>query len=708
MAVALTSLIGLVTGLLATPAPARAETGPASQYVPLDHLSVLNTRTSTGPTQGAKLAPHASLTFDVAGVGSIPAKGITAVALNINVHEADQSGWVTIYPSDAPTKISTLTFAASQSTTGFDLTRMSGTGKISIVNNSDGAAHFTVSARGYYLDAGANTGQEYHAVNPAYLVDTRFGIGSAVAPLQPGATVTVPITGQNDVPSNAVGAVALNILAGGKAAGGYLSVYPSDTADPSISSLNYEPDELNTNFAIPKLSASGTLKITNHGTFSVDVSVTLRGYFSTADGSGSTLTPTDPVVALSTLNGTGTPGNSTAAVKPNQSITFKAVQGAPAGLEVNAVAVNINARRPTSSGYLSVYPKGLPDPNLPSVSYALAQTTNGFDTPDVGQDSEVMVTNHSDGEVHIDVTIRGYLATAAAKDVTQVYDAGTDDDSEEVNYWTPERMQEADDQMDADVAASGLVPGGMESEAVTEDTIHDEPTDGPPDITAQSTFSFTAHHKQIGKFYFPYGSGTKLGCSGIVVGWNLVLSAAHCFDTHGYFGSKFVFAPMWDNKKSPYGVWGIKKVYLDNCRKGGNPQCDWAIVVLKRKNGSTLYSKYGINGYNISGNPIPRDQWVSIVGYPGGDRHPRRCNGRSNPALLGDGHYYWDVNCGDSGMKAGVSGSPWVYYDKYNFHSWVVAATFGGYHEGGYGQWSFAAIWGNHIYALWSIANSHM
>lgn len=411
VAVATAFLTGLTT-LSAAPlsAIAHADATTAGQYVPLSPVGLLDTRTGGG----AKVPAHGSVTFQVTGVGSIPGSGVSAVAVNINAHQPDQFGWLTIYPSDAPTPVSTITFAAGESTTGYDIARISSTGKLTVVNNSDGATHFTVNARGYYLDASTtSSGNEYHPVNTDYLYDTRFGIGtgSPTTPIPANATVTIDIAGQKGISDSGATAAAVNLVAMHQTADGWLSINPSDAAVSGASALNYTNGEVNSNFQIAKLSGTGKLNLTNHSGSTVDISLTVRGYYAGADGTGNVFTPTAPNLVLDTLAGIGTDAGSTAAVPAGGSIIFDGTSGAANPDQVGSVAVDINARRATNNGWLSVYPKGLPDPNISSVTFVAGESSNGFDTPAPGLYGDVVITNHSSGTVHLQVSIRGYYTS---------------------------------------------------------------------------------------------------------------------------------------------------------------------------------------------------------------------------------------------------------------------------------------------------------
>ncbi|MGW4644500.1 hypothetical protein ACWEN6_38685 [Sphaerisporangium sp. NPDC004334] len=394
-----------------------ADAAGDGQYVPVAPTSLLDTRAAGDMTGGATVPANGSVTVRVTGRGAIPGSGVSAVALSLNVMSPEKFGWLTLYPSDVPTTVSTITFAAGETTTGYDVTRITGTGDVTLKNNSAGAVHFTVSARGYYRDAlGTQPGQEYHPLDSGYLYDTRFGIGtgSPTAPVPAGGTVTIDVAGQKGVPAADVTAAAVNIVAMHQTTFGWLSLYPSDEADPNVSSLNYRSGESDSNFQSARLSSTGRLKLTNHGTGAVDISLTVRGYFK-GDAAGSSFQPVAPKVLVDSLDGTGIPDGATEAIAPGDSVTFDA--STDSGLtpdRIAAVALNVDARRPAAAGWLSVYSTGVPDPGISSVTFdGAGESANGFDLAVPNASGLITITNHSSGTVHLQVSVRGYAVAPA-------------------------------------------------------------------------------------------------------------------------------------------------------------------------------------------------------------------------------------------------------------------------------------------------------
>ncbi|WP_460306796.1 ricin-type beta-trefoil lectin domain protein [Actinocorallia aurea] len=269
---------------------------------------------------------------------------------------------------------------------------------------------------GQYWDipqaAGGKTA--YQPLPTDTVFDTRFGTGvpSRTTPIAANSALTFDVHGRVGIPSTAAeaGAVALNVLATGQTADGTLGLHPSD-APASSSVLAFNTDETNSVFTIAQMSGTGKLTIENNSAGTVHVSVTVRGYFTWANtGDAATYRPAkNTPLMLDTLAGIGTGGGNTAAIEPYASITFKAIESSVIAPAVAAVALNINVRRGTAKGWLSVSSAGEEDPGLSSVNWDAEESTSGFDTTIADDDGYVTFYNRSSGTVHLQVSTRGYF-----------------------------------------------------------------------------------------------------------------------------------------------------------------------------------------------------------------------------------------------------------------------------------------------------------
>jgi hypothetical protein len=387
-------------------------------------LTVLDTRNGTGGVAVAKLAAGATATFLVAGVGTIPAAGVSDVFAEISALNVTGSGALDAYDTDDNDPgIWTLPITSGQNSTVSDLTQVGADGYVSVTNEAaTGAADVVVRALGYVQTGYSTTaGNTYVPLPDHGVLDTLTGLGdpNGIAQIPAGGSVTFGVTGQG-VPSDAAGVAVYLGTAGDATAPGYLSVAPAGAADPNARVVDYQAGQQVHNLYFGAMSASGQLKVTNHGPQPVDVRAAVQGYLvsPTTGEAGDAYTSVAPARIVDTRNGTGV---SAVPVPANGSITFSVagVAGVPSS-GVSAVAESVAALDPAATGYLTSYPAGGTDPLNAVVNYIGSDVQdNDLTTPLVSSVSPTgreTITNHSTGTVDVVVAIKGYYTAPAAPD----------------------------------------------------------------------------------------------------------------------------------------------------------------------------------------------------------------------------------------------------------------------------------------------------
>ncbi|GGT22459.1 MULTISPECIES: hypothetical protein [Streptomyces] len=245
--------------------------GVGSALNPITPSRFLDTRDGTGaPRQ--RVGPGGVVTLQVAGVAAVPAKGVTAVVMNVTAVEPTESGHVTVYPNgQAAPQSSNLNFTPGQVVPNL-VTVPVVNGKVDL-RNSAGSVDLIADVTGYYAAAGA----AFSAAGPVRLLDTRDGTGARSGAVGPGGLVSVRVSGVAGVPAQGVKAVVLNVTATNPTEAGHLVVHPHGTGRPSVSNLNYTPGSTVANLVVVPV-VDGRVTFWNN-TGSVDVVADLNGYF---------------------------------------------------------------------------------------------------------------------------------------------------------------------------------------------------------------------------------------------------------------------------------------------------------------------------------------------------------------------------------------------------------------------------------------------
>ena len=380
----------------------------------LNPARLLDTRPGIGTIDGefAGTGPIGSaqhLDLAVVGRGGVPNLGVGAVAINVTAVTPTRAGFLTIWPFGSPQpNASNLNFVPGDIVPNMVVVRVGTDGKISIFNES-GSTHVLVDVVGWFAD---NAGLQ--PVVPERFLDTRPGTAtidgesSGGGALGPESVLSLPVVGRGSVPATGVTAVVLNVTVTAPTGGGYMTVWPSDAAQPNASSLNFVPGNTVPNLVITKVGADGRVKLFNSaGTTQVIVDV--LGWF----GVGSELNPLVPARLVDTRPGAATIDGLFAGIGPigsAQSLDLVVVgRGEVPGLGVGAVLLNVTVTAPTASSFVTVWPNGFTQPNASSLNFTAGKTVANLVIAQVGVGGAVSFYNDI-GAVHLIADVLGWIA----------------------------------------------------------------------------------------------------------------------------------------------------------------------------------------------------------------------------------------------------------------------------------------------------------
>jgi hypothetical protein len=120
------------------------------------------------------------------------------------------------------------------------------------------------------------TGADMVAVTPTRLLDSQTGLGITAGRVAAGKAPVIKIAGRAGVPTKGVRAAVVTVVAASPTAAGYLTAYPSGTAEPPYASVKYAKGQTVTNTVVVPVGADGAIRVYTGGATYVKVDV--QGY----------------------------------------------------------------------------------------------------------------------------------------------------------------------------------------------------------------------------------------------------------------------------------------------------------------------------------------------------------------------------------------------------------------------------------------------
>lgn len=363
-----------------------------TEYTPLSPVRIMDTRSNTGATGPIAAQGIAHLQVFGADNGAIPSTA-TAVALNVTVTQGTGNGYLTVYGNQdldgnllaAPTT-SNLNFRGGQDVANMVIVPVGKDGVVNFFNGlpkGAGSVQVIADVAGYYTPSTAN---EFVSMAPTRVLDTR----SSGGPIGSNKSITVPVAGQDGIPSGAT-AVAVNLTAVDQTRNGLITAYPAGQTMPVVSNVNYSANHTVANMAIVRVGANGDITFENNSAGSSDLLADVAGYYTTSSVTGASTyvsfqAPTRFVdtrdIADATLYDFGA----------LPALTATAFPVAQTNAPEPAAVFNATVVSPTASGYLSLDPfnpgQQVTTPSTSNINYTAGQTVPNlaFVTPGTVED----------------------------------------------------------------------------------------------------------------------------------------------------------------------------------------------------------------------------------------------------------------------------------------------------------------------------------
>ena len=177
---------------------------------------------------------------------------------------------------------------------------------------------------------------------------------------------------------------------------------------------------------------------------------------------------------------------------------------------------------------------------------------------------------------------------------------------------------------------------------------------------------------------------------------DLVITAAHCVSgTQGTVD----FVPGYDRGSTPYGVWTVTKVYVDQAWSSSSSQDDDFAFLRVSKPGSSVPVENVTGAERLDTNAPASRELVQVIGYPNATNQPVTCQNRLREPMTNQLEFDCD------GYTDGTSGGPFLSDVDQASGQGLVIGVIGGYQQGGdVPQVSYSAALGANAAALYEQA----
>jgi streptogramin lyase len=256
-----------------------------------------------------------------------------------------------------------------------------------------------------------------HLTGPSAQCNGASNTGSTIAA---GESLNVNLAGSFGIPADAT-AVVLNVTVVNPAAPGYVTAYPTGSAAPFASNINYVASQVVPNLIEVGIGTGGDVSFFTSA--KSDIVVDAEGFVTPTSLGGGGLyaplasparlcdtragNPSDLVGPDAQCNGLDNLGET---LKAGSSIQVQVGGDNAIPSTATAAVLNVTVANPKAAGYLTVYPQGGTQPFASNVNYTAGQVTaNRVIVP---LSAAGMVTVYSSAQADVIVDVSGYYTAA--------------------------------------------------------------------------------------------------------------------------------------------------------------------------------------------------------------------------------------------------------------------------------------------------------
>ena len=377
------------------------------QFVPLTPCRVADTRNPDGPFGGPELAAASIRSFPIPQSPCGVPNTAQAYSLNVTVVPDGRLSYLTLWPGGKIQPfVSTLNdWAPDGATANAAIVAAGSNGEVSVFVTDP--TEVILDINGYFVSFPGGNSYSFYPVPPCRVADSRGPAGQFGGPsMFAGQTRDFPIPLSPCGVPPAAKAYSLNATVVPQSPLSYLTLWPTGTPQPLVSTLNAWTGTAVANAAVVPAGANESISafVTN----ATDLILDINGYFA-ASGSPGALAfyPVTPCRVADTRNPDGPFGGPEMAAGTVRSFALPA-SGCDVPSTAEACSVNVTVVPDGPLSFLTIWPTGTPRP--------LVSTLNSWDGSVVANAAIVPAGNNGaidiyvTGATHVIVDISGYFA----------------------------------------------------------------------------------------------------------------------------------------------------------------------------------------------------------------------------------------------------------------------------------------------------------
>lgn len=247
-------------------------------------------------------------------------------------------------------------------------------------------------------------GSSFHGLTPTRVLDSRTTTGGWVGPLPAGSPRTLAVAGVNGIPAEATAVVA-NLTVTDPTAESFLTAYPTGTALPNASNLNYRTGETVANLATIRVGTGGTITLAN-AVGATNVVVDVVGYYAHDDGelyNGIT-----PSRVLDSRIGVGWSGPLVQGAAGVRTLT---VTGGEVPATATSLVLNLTVTDSNQDSFVQVWPTGATRPSSSNLNFLAGSVRANLVTVKIGTGGGISFFN-AVGSTNVVADVVGYYDPA--------------------------------------------------------------------------------------------------------------------------------------------------------------------------------------------------------------------------------------------------------------------------------------------------------